>query len=184
MVYNMASNVTTVSPSSQMQQGKQRRPRKTNWSDSEITVLTERVEEKLDLIRSKFSDSVTNGNKNAAWREIAEAVNAVGVAYRTVQEVRDKWKNMTSAAKKEFSAFGKEQRKTGGGPAPKKPSAGTAKIIEIFKETTSFTGLSGFETNPGKIFIALRGEALRDDPYNVSQSDSLVYFVFFLIICC
>ena len=41
MVPNVVSNVATV------QQGKQRRPRKTNWSDSEIIVLTERVEEKL-----------------------------------------------------------------------------------------------------------------------------------------
>ena len=131
LVFNMASSVATVS---QMQQGKQKRPRKTNWSDSEITVLTEKVEENLDLIRSKFSNNVTNAKKNTAWLEITEAVNAVGVAYRTAQEVRDKWKNLTSTAKKEFSDFGKEQRKTGGGPAPKKPSNATAKIIEILKK--------------------------------------------------
>ena len=113
-------------------------------------MLTEKVEENLGLIRSKFSNNVTNA-KNAAWLEITEAVNAVGVAYRTVQEVRDKWKNLTSTAKKDFSDFGKEQRKTGGAPAPKKPSNATAKIIEIFKETPSFDGLSGFETNPGKL---------------------------------
>ena len=44
------------------------------------------------------------------WLEKTEAVNAVGVAYHTVQEVRDKCKNLTSTAKKEFSDFGKEQR--------------------------------------------------------------------------
>ena len=97
MVFNMVSSVATVS---QMQQGRQKQPRKTNWSDSEITVLTEKVEENLDLIWSKFSNNVTNAKKNAAWLEITEAVNAVGVAYRTVQEVRDKWKNLTSTAKK------------------------------------------------------------------------------------
>lgn len=80
--------------------GKQRRPRKTNWSDSEKTVLTEKVEENLDLIRAKFSDSVTNAKKNATWLEITEAVNAVGVDFRTIQEVRDKWRNLTSTAKK------------------------------------------------------------------------------------
>ena len=103
MGFNMASNVTV----SQMQF---KRPRKTNWSSSEITVLTEKVEEKLDLIRFqifRYSDSVTNAKKNAAWLEITEAVNAVGVAYRTAQEVRDKCKNLTSTAKKEFSDFGK-----------------------------------------------------------------------------
>ena len=58
---------------------------------------------------------------------------------------------MTSTAKKEFFYFGTEQGKTGEGLAPKKASNATAKIIEIFKETPSFTGLSGFETNPGKL---------------------------------
>ena len=148
MVFNMASSVATVL---QMQQGKQKRPRKTNLSDSEITVLTEKVKKYLDLFRSKFSNNVTNPKKNTAWLEITEAVNAVGVACHTVQEVRDKRKNLTSTAKKEFSDFGKEQRKTGGDPAPQKPSNATAKIIEIFKETPSFTGLSRFETNPGKL---------------------------------
>ena len=48
-------------------------------------------------------------------------------------------------AGKEFSVLAKEQKKTGGGPAPKKPSAFTAKVIDIFKETP-FTGLEGFES--------------------------------------
>ena len=47
MAFIMASSVATAL---QMQQGKQKGPRKTNWSDSEITVLTEKVEENLDLI--------------------------------------------------------------------------------------------------------------------------------------
>ena len=69
MDFNMASNVTV----SQMQQVKQfKRPRKTNWSSSEITVLTEKVEEKLDLIRSKFSDiaiaSQTQRRMLRGWR--------------------------------------------------------------------------------------------------------------------
>ena len=83
-------------------------------------MLTEKVEKNLDLIRSKFSNNATNAKNNAAWLEITEAVNAIVVAYRTVQKVRDKWKKLTSTAQKEFSDFGKEQRKTGGGPALKK----------------------------------------------------------------
>lgn len=48
-----------------------------------------------------------------------------------------------------------KERKTGGGPAPKKPLNATAKVIEIFKETPSFTGLSGFETNPDKLMFKI-----------------------------
>ena len=37
--------------------------RKPNFSTSEIAVLTEKVEENLSLIQSKFTDSVTNQKK-------------------------------------------------------------------------------------------------------------------------
>ena len=80
------------------------------------------------------------------WKKIADSVNAVGVAMRTTAEVRKKLQNLHSQAKKEFSELTKEQKKTGGGPAPKMPSALTAKVIDIFKETPSFTGLKGFES--------------------------------------
>ena len=65
---------------------------------------------------------------------------------QTTAEVREKWRNLHSQAKKEFSGLAKEQKKTGGGPAPKMPSAFTAKVINIFKETPSFTDLEVFES--------------------------------------
>ena len=92
---------------------------------------------------------MTNRKKNEIWSDIANAVNALGIENRSVQEVRDKWKNLTSQAKKEFSGYGREKKRTGGEPPPKAPTPATAKIIDIFKETPSFTGLAGFESNPG-----------------------------------
>lgn len=80
------------------------------------------------------------------WKKIADAVNAVGVAMRTTTEVREKRRNLHSQAKKEYSELAKEQKKTGGGPAPKMPSTLIAKVIDLFKETPSFTGLEGFES--------------------------------------
>ena len=128
-----------------------KKARKANFSHSEIALLTEKVEISLSVIKSRFTDSVTNHKKNEIWADITAAINALGVENRTVQEVRDKWKNLTSNAKKEFSGFGREMRRTGGGPAPKAPAAATAKIIDLFKDTPSFKGLSGFETDLGKL---------------------------------
>ena len=70
----------------------------------------------------------------------------MGQANRTVQEVKDKWKNLHSTAKKEFSSFKNESKKTGGGPQPKPPSQSSEQIIEIFEDTPAFSGLRGFET--------------------------------------
>lgn len=78
--------------------------------------------------------------------KIADIVNAVGVAMRTTTEVREKWRNLHSQAKKEYSELSKEEKKTGGGPAPKMPSTLTAKVTDLFKETPFFTSLAGFES--------------------------------------
>ena len=80
------------------------------------------------------------------WSEITDAVNAVGVEKRTETEVREKWKNLLSAAKRELAKFRQESKKTGGGPAPKEISVTTSKVIELFQDTL-FVGLAGFETN-------------------------------------
>ena len=83
------------------------------------------MEQNIAIFKSKFTDIVTNAEKNKTWAQITASGSAVGVAKRTTQEVTDKWKNLTSAAKREFSDFGKQSRITGGGPAPELPSAAT-----------------------------------------------------------
>ena len=122
------------------------RKRKPNFSVTEIATITENVQKHIDILHSKLTNTVTNKRKNDLWEEITRAVNAVGYANRSVQEVKDKWKNLHSNAKKEFSAFKRESKKTGGGKAPKPPSVASEKIIDIFEDTPGFAGLSGFAT--------------------------------------
>ncbi|XP_015770181.1 PREDICTED: uncharacterized protein LOC107348646 [Acropora digitifera] len=81
-----------------------KKSRKPYFTASEISVLTEKYEENMEILQSKFTNSVTNAKKNLVWEDIASAVNAVGVALRTTQEIKDKWKNLQSTAKKEFTA--------------------------------------------------------------------------------
>ena len=59
-------------------------------SASEISFLTEKVEEYPSVLQSKLTNSVTN--------------------QRTTAEVREKWKNLHSQAKKEFSGFQRNQK--------------------------------------------------------------------------
>ena len=80
------------------------------------------------------------------WEEITQAVNAVGTAKRTVTEVKDKWKNLHSIAKKEFAEFKRETKITGGGRPPKSPSVASKEIIEVLEDTLAFSCLIGFET--------------------------------------
>ena len=76
-----------------------KKARKSIFSASEIAVLSEKYEENIEILQSKFTNSVTNAKKNKVWEEIAAAVNARGVTLRTTQEVKDKWKNLQCTAK-------------------------------------------------------------------------------------
>ena len=125
--------------------------RKSNFSPSEISVVTEKFEENMDILQSKFTTSVTNAKKNKIWEEITEAVNAVGVTARTTLDVRDKWKNLQSNAKREFSSFKSEQRKTGRGPALPNPSEASKKNNKHVLRHAVIYWVTGFET--GKLFI-------------------------------
>ena len=87
----------------------------------------------LDLIQSKLTNALTNKKKQMVWEEITQAVNAVGTAKRTVTEVKDKWKNLHSIAKKEFAEFKRETKITGGGRPPKSPSTASKEIIKYAK---------------------------------------------------
>ena len=121
------------------------RKRKPNFSVSEIAIITEYVGKNLHIIQSKLTNNITNKAKKEMWEEITREVNAVGQASRSVQEVKDKWKNLHSDAKKEFNTFRRESKKTGGGPPPKPPSQSSEKLIELLEGTPAFSGLEGFE---------------------------------------
>ena len=124
-----------------------RKASRQNFSASEIAILTEKVRENLFITQNKLTNTVIQTKKKKEiWCKIAEAVNAKGVAQRTTAEVREKWKNLHSQAKKELTELAKEQKKTGEGEDPKIPVAAIAKIIDPFKETPSFTGFEGFES--------------------------------------
>ena len=59
--------------------------RKSNFSSMEVTVLMEKVEENLDVIQSKFTNTITNQKKTKIWAGICDAVNSVGNERRTVK---------------------------------------------------------------------------------------------------
>ena len=100
-----------------MAQAVKPRSRKACFSDAEIRELIDLFSKKKDMLLTKFNSANTNQQKKKAWAEITESVNsrAVGVK-RTVEEVKNKWKDLLAKARKDASA--QKQPPTGGGPQP------------------------------------------------------------------
>ena len=112
---------------------------------TEIDTLTSKVHKNLDVLQSKLTNATTNQRKNKIWDNITKEINAIGVASRTTSKIKEKWKNLTSSAKK-LADVNRQMRKTGDGPPPKEPTAMQEGIIKIFEDTPHFSRLHGFET--------------------------------------
>ena len=120
-----------------------KRARKPNFTPAECAVIFEEAEENINIIKSKFTSTLTNKNKTRVWDEITNKVNALGICKRSVIEVKDKWRAMVSSAKKEHNKCASSRKKTGGGRQPESPKGTTVKIIELFEEDPSFSGILG-----------------------------------------
>ena len=73
------------------------------------------VEKHLDLINSKFTDTVTNNKKQKVWISIAKAVSAVSLVDRGSEEVRTKFTKLKSEVKEKAGMEIRERNKIGGG---------------------------------------------------------------------
>uniref|UniRef100_A0A8W8IF02 Myb/SANT-like DNA-binding domain-containing protein n=1 Tax=Magallana gigas TaxID=29159 RepID=A0A8W8IF02_MAGGI len=138
-----------------------KRERSSNWSLSEISILTEFFEKNEDVLKAKQSNLITNLRKNAKWAEVTEIINAVGIQRHTVDQVKFKWGNLQQSAKKSFSAARKQAKLTGGGPPPKPPTAAEEKIIDMIKDRPNFSGIvGGFKSSMPVTTVVLKDAEL------------------------
>ena len=68
-------------------------------------------------------------------------MNAVGICFRTVSEVRNKYRNLQRGAKAKFSVSRREMQRTGGGPPPPVTTPAEEIIINSLRDTASFSGV-------------------------------------------
>ena len=106
-----------------------KRSRKPNFTAAECALICDAAEQNLSVIKNKFSSALTNKNKTKVWEDITARVNSLGVCLRSVAEVKVK--------------YAASQRETGGGKKPASPVSATKKIIDLFGEDPSFSGIAG-----------------------------------------
>ena len=120
-----------------------KRARKPNFSASECNMILKLAEENLAVIREKFSNVLTNKKKNEVWQSICDKVNALGVAKRSIKDVKEKWRAMCGVARKDMAQEKKSLSKTGGGKAPPPPKENSQRIIELIGDEPGFSGIEG-----------------------------------------
>ena len=116
-----------------------KRPRKANFTDTEVRVLLEEINLEHHVLFMANTQAVTNKVKADAWRKITDKISACGVAVRSPQEVKDKWRALKGAVLNKQ----RQQGKTGGG-TEEKPLSYEDLILNIIGENSNlYTGIDG-----------------------------------------
>lgn len=91
-----------VTTSSEKINNKKIERRKPNWTECENVFLLDQFSIHRDILTCKATDASTNLKKQEIWRLICQNLNKHNtLVRRTPAEVRRKWKNLVTAAKKE-----------------------------------------------------------------------------------
>ena len=75
--------------------------------------MLEGYEKRRVILKAKISSSITSEDKNRAWQEIVNIVNAGNSVKRDIKETQKKWDNICASAKTEVSLHRRSQRHTG-----------------------------------------------------------------------
>nr|XP_055069558.1 myb/SANT-like DNA-binding domain-containing protein 4 [Misgurnus anguillicaudatus] len=86
-----------------------------NFTTAEINILIDSVEKSKPILFGKFSQSLTQEDKNREWAKVAENVSAVCGMNRTAESVKKKFTTLASETKKKAALQAREMKKTGGG---------------------------------------------------------------------
>jgi hypothetical protein len=69
-------------------------------------------EKRKIILKTKFSSSITSGDKNRTWQEITNIVNTGNSVKRDIKKILKKWDNICATAKTEVSLHHRSQRQT------------------------------------------------------------------------
>lgn len=126
-------------------EGKQKRKRSPNFSKDEVLLMQEIIGkgDNLSLINGKFCSTLTNKKKHDLWDSIAKDVSNLGFCARSSQDCSNKWQNMKREAKECYTEEKLHMRGTGGGPKKAAMACSQVQVVDMLKDTASFSGIKG-----------------------------------------
>ncbi|KAM8953544.1 uncharacterized protein RCH25_044344 [Pelodytes ibericus] len=101
--------------SQSLQQAERERQRNVRFSEEENDVLINSIMPHYERLFGKLAARNSTSVKNALWREIVSAVNAISAYPRSVQNCKKRYADIKRKVKDKLSKIAKHRRTTGGG---------------------------------------------------------------------
>ncbi|OXA52142.1 hypothetical protein Fcan01_13396 [Folsomia candida] len=134
--------------------------RKPNWTEAENVFLLDQFGIHREILTCKATDASTNLKKQEIWRLICQNLNTHNtLVRRTPAEVRRKWKNLVTAAKKEVWEMRHQIHLSGGS------GSNGRKISELSQRVLQLHSSGGFSSaNPNGLYGTLLSAGLIGPP--------------------
>lgn len=117
--------------------------RKLNFSDKEMALLVNSVQENRTLLLCTDNKADVCRRKSAKWNEIGERISSqCGVTSRAGEECRIKWQQQASKVRAEIDSF----KKTGGGSGGESLGEISSQVWDILRGPAT-DGLHGIDTS-------------------------------------
>ncbi|KAK3860287.1 hypothetical protein Pcinc_033658 [Petrolisthes cinctipes] len=140
-----------------------------NWSKDEVMMLLRLVKGKKEIIKGKFSPTLTIRHKRDAWQSITESLTvAFPACERQRDQVEKKWQNLLCKGKRDISSRKRLYNQTGGGP----PAPGGACEDPVLEEIEDIVGKDnvtwdGFPTKMVTDSFSITEEAVSIQPEEI-----------------
>ncbi|XP_044745799.1 myb/SANT-like DNA-binding domain-containing protein 3 [Coccinella septempunctata] len=121
-----------------------KRVRSSNFSKEEELLLANEVLKYKNIIECKTTNKTSNVEKEEAWKKVEDGFNAKNFHYRSLQQLKAKFDNLKTKARKEVAQQKSYLYGTGGGPSVKVLDPITEIILDIinFKTVVGFPALT------------------------------------------
>ncbi|XP_072043032.1 uncharacterized protein [Amphiura filiformis] len=103
--------------------------RSSNWEPREKDYLLQLISEQIKIIENKECDKSSKKKKDSAWAAVHLGFTSKFGSIRDLKQIKEQWKRMKLAAKREFAL--QKPGQTGGGPPAPLPSAMSLAIKEL-----------------------------------------------------
>ena len=128
------------------------RKRQEPLSSAQCFYLIGLFEEDQGILLSKENTADTNKKKKAKWTEIAAKFsNRYPECKRQATDLKKKWENMVTTAKKWHAAKKRTRTMTGGGAPLPDPPEYIQHVAELYKDSANFSGIEGGTESEGVV---------------------------------
>ncbi|XP_074029123.1 uncharacterized protein isoform X1 [Leptinotarsa decemlineata] len=93
--------------------------RSSNFSWEEEMNLIQEIEKFKHILECKTTNKVTNAEKEEAWRKVLSSFNSRNIQVRSISQIKAKFDNLKTKARKDVAKQKSYMTGTGGGPAIK-----------------------------------------------------------------